>query len=101
MTLITSHNMSEVEELADRVVFLVDGNLRFSHTVSEIRELTGEQRLPEGPCLVDGRRSSVIKVMKYVIYDVLRSKMVVITRRSCSSCAARSIISATIPHRLW
>lgn len=45
LTLITSHNMSEVEELADRVVFLVDGALRFSLTVDEIRKKAGEQRL--------------------------------------------------------
>lgn len=58
LTLITSHNMSEVEELADRVVFLVEGNLRFSHTVSEIRELTGEQRLGKAlALLMEGGRA--------------------------------------------
>lgn len=45
LTLVTSHNMSEVEELADRVVFLVDGVVKFNLTISELLEGTGESKL--------------------------------------------------------
>lgn len=45
LTLITSHNMTEVEELADKVIFIVDGNIQFSKSVSEIKHETKESRL--------------------------------------------------------
>lgn len=45
LTLVTSHNMSEVEELADRVVFLVDGVVKFNLSIEEILKDTGETRL--------------------------------------------------------
>lgn len=43
--LLTSHLMGEVEELADHVAFLLDGQVRFHGTVGELREATGEARL--------------------------------------------------------
>jgi Cu-processing system ATP-binding protein len=43
--LLTSHLMSEVEELADDIVFLLDGVVRFQGTMEELHRLTGEQRL--------------------------------------------------------
>lgn len=43
--LLTSHVMGEVEELADDVLFLLDGKVRFQGTMEDLRRLTGEQRL--------------------------------------------------------
>ena len=43
--LLTSHVMSEVEELADEVLFLVDGKSHFHGSLEGLRHLTGEQRL--------------------------------------------------------
>ena len=43
--LMTSHVMADLEELCDRVVFLLDGRVRFDGTLEAIRESTGEQRL--------------------------------------------------------
>ena len=43
--LLTSHLMGEVEELADRVAFLLDGQVRFHGTVDELRTETGETKL--------------------------------------------------------
>ena len=43
--LLTSHVLSEVEELADDVLFLLDGGIRFQGTMEELRRMTGEQRL--------------------------------------------------------
>jgi Cu-processing system ATP-binding protein len=43
--IVTSHVLSELEELADRVAFLLDGKVRFSGTTNELRALTGEQTL--------------------------------------------------------
>jgi Cu-processing system ATP-binding protein len=43
--LLTSHLMGEVEELADRVAFLIEGRVRFHGTVQALRADTGEQRL--------------------------------------------------------
>lgn len=45
LTLITSHNMTEVEELADKVIFIVDGSIQFNKTVDEIKKDTNESRL--------------------------------------------------------
>jgi Cu-processing system ATP-binding protein len=45
LILITSHIMSEVEEVADEVMCLVDGSLKFHETIASIKEHTNEERL--------------------------------------------------------
>ena len=43
--ILTSHVMSELEELADRLVFLLEGEVVFAGDLEELREKTGEERL--------------------------------------------------------
>lgn len=43
--LLTSHLLPEMEELADRVVYLVEGEVRFDGTREALRRLTGEPKL--------------------------------------------------------
>ena len=43
--LLTSHVMSEIEELAQDLVFLVEGRVVFAGTVAELLERSGEARL--------------------------------------------------------
>lgn len=43
--LITTHIMSVVEELADEIVFLLDGKIYFKGSVSKLKEQTNEQNL--------------------------------------------------------
>ncbi len=43
--LLTSHVMAEVEELADDVVYLVEGAIRFHGTLDALRLRTGEKRV--------------------------------------------------------
>jgi len=43
--LITSHVLSELEELADDVLFIIDGGVRFSGSLDTLRATTGERRL--------------------------------------------------------
>jgi len=43
--LITTHIMSFVEEMADEIVFLLDGKIYFKGTVSELQERTGQTDL--------------------------------------------------------
>jgi Cu-processing system ATP-binding protein len=43
--LLTSHIMSEIEELAEDVVFLVEGQVRFRGAVADLIAGTGERRL--------------------------------------------------------
>ncbi len=43
--ILTSHVLSEVEALADRVAFLLDGRVRFDGTQDELKEVTGEATL--------------------------------------------------------
>ena len=42
---ITSHVMSELEELADDVIFISDGKIRFSGSVRQIKDLTHQSNL--------------------------------------------------------
>jgi Cu-processing system ATP-binding protein len=43
--LLTSHVMSEVEEMADRVVYLLDGSVHLDRSVAELLESSGEPNL--------------------------------------------------------
>jgi len=43
--IITSHIMSELEELADNLVFLLDGKIIYSGTVEDLIEQSGEKNL--------------------------------------------------------
>ena len=43
--LITSHVLSELEEMADDVLFLIDGRVRYSGSLDALRAATGERRL--------------------------------------------------------
>jgi Cu-processing system ATP-binding protein len=43
--IVTSHVLSELEELADRVAFLLDGQIRFDGTKQELKQLTGQLTL--------------------------------------------------------
>lgn len=43
--IVTSHVLSELEELADRIAFLLDGKVRFTGTLASLRTETGESTL--------------------------------------------------------
>ncbi len=43
--ILTSHIMSEIEELADDIAFLLDGTVRFSGSTTAIKASTGQARL--------------------------------------------------------
>ncbi|MBC5774734.1 ABC transporter ATP-binding protein [Pontibacter sp. KCTC 32443] len=45
LILITSHIMSEVEEVADEVMCMVDGQVKFHDTIADIKAQTNEERL--------------------------------------------------------
>ena len=56
--LITSHVLSELEELADDVLFLVEGRVRYSGSLEELRTTTGERRLERAVGLLMGGAAS-------------------------------------------
>ena len=43
--ILTSHIMSEIEELADNIAFLLDGTVHFSGSTTAIKTTTGQPRL--------------------------------------------------------
>lgn len=45
LVLITSHIMSEVEELADSLMYLFEGRINFFKSISQLKQETGEERL--------------------------------------------------------
>lgn len=45
LIIITSHIVSEVESLSDRIVFLLEGNVHVNSTVDELKDRTGETNL--------------------------------------------------------
>jgi Cu-processing system ATP-binding protein len=46
--LLSSHLMAELEELAEDLVFLVEGRVRYAGPLSGLRERTGEAGLERG-----------------------------------------------------
>lgn len=43
LIIITSHIMSDIEELADTIVFIIEGNIQFVLPVEEVKNKTGEK----------------------------------------------------------
>ncbi len=54
--LITTHIMSLVEEIADKIVFLLDGNIYFKGSVSELKEKTGQDDLEHAIAKIISRK---------------------------------------------
>ncbi len=53
--IITSHVLSELDELVDDVAFLIEGRVRFHGSVAELARVTGEGRLERAiACLMTG-----------------------------------------------
>jgi Cu-processing system ATP-binding protein len=61
--LLTSHVMSELEELADEVLFLLEGVVRFRGTLDMIRESTGESRLERAVAKLMSGSASLVEQM--------------------------------------
>ncbi|HYK77620.1 MAG TPA: ABC transporter ATP-binding protein [Daejeonella sp.] len=45
LILVTSHIMSEVDEIADQILYLFEGNIKFFKPIEELKSETGEFRL--------------------------------------------------------
>lgn len=45
LLIITSHIMSDLDDLATEVVYLHEGNIRYNNSIEELKEITGEPRL--------------------------------------------------------
>jgi Cu-processing system ATP-binding protein len=58
--IVTSHVLSEVEELADRIIFLLDGTVRFAGRPAELMAATGEMRLERAVASVMRARKAIL-----------------------------------------
>src|SRR5665213_1235391 len=45
LILVTSHIISEADEISDHIMYLFEGNIRFYKTLRELKKETGEQKL--------------------------------------------------------
>jgi Cu-processing system ATP-binding protein len=54
LIIVTSHIMSEVEEIADRIIYILEGNIHIDNTVEEIKLKTNESRLSKAIATIIG-----------------------------------------------
>ena len=45
LILITSHLLSELDDLVTQIIFMQDGNVQFHKTVEELKSSTGEEKI--------------------------------------------------------
>ena len=45
LVIVTSHIMSEVEEMADKIMYLFEGKINFYKTITDLKSETGEEKL--------------------------------------------------------
>jgi Cu-processing system ATP-binding protein len=55
--ILSSHVLSELEELADDVILLLDGRVEFDGSLHRLRRATGQQRLERAVAALMTRRS--------------------------------------------
>ncbi len=56
LVLITSHILSDLDELVDEILFMQDGNIRLKSTLEELRNETGEVKLSKAIAKVMGHQ---------------------------------------------
>ena len=61
--IVTSHVLSELEELADDVAFLVEGTVAFSGSAADLASETGEQRLERAVAKMLLRRTTALRIV--------------------------------------
>ena len=61
--MVTSHVLSELEELADDVAFLVEGSVAFAGSVAQLASETGETRLERAVARMMLRRASTLRIV--------------------------------------
>lgn len=54
LVIVTSHIISEVEEIADRIIYLLEGKIHIDNTVEKIRAETNETRLEKAIATIIG-----------------------------------------------
>ena len=56
--ILTSHNMNEIEELSERIAFLLDGRIYFQGLIADLKRESGEEKLERAVAgLMRGARS--------------------------------------------
>ena len=61
LLLITSHNLSDLEELTSRLIYIVDGIIRFDNSIENLKLITGEQRLSTAMARISSNWSAKLK----------------------------------------
>jgi Cu-processing system ATP-binding protein len=56
LVLITSHILSDLDELVDEILFMQDGNIRLKSTLEELRNETGEVKLAKAIAKIMGHQ---------------------------------------------
>lgn len=59
--ILTSHIMSEIDELADDIAFLLDGQVRFAGTMDELKQSTGQYNLERAVAQMMSRHNTKMK----------------------------------------
>ena len=72
--------MHEIEELASNIIFMIDGEIAYCGSLSNLKFETKEDNLERA--IANLMRLSKInmigKILKYQLHDVLRSKWIII-----------------------
>lgn len=59
LVIVTSHIMSEVEEMADKIMYLFEGKINFYKTIGELKAETGEEKLGKAIARIMKREANV------------------------------------------
>jgi len=74
--LVTTHIMSLVEEIADELVFLLEGQVYFKGTYNEMLMAEKEENLERAIANILERK--MLKILKYSFFDLVRSRWSII-----------------------
>jgi Cu-processing system ATP-binding protein len=91
LILITSHILSDLEELTTDVIYMQEGSVIFYRTLADIQQETGEEKLSKAIAWLMkhsllffvvwfvflGFFFLLLKLSKYVLYDILRNKIMI------------------------
>ncbi len=95
LILLTSHILSDLDEITTDVIFLIEGRLHFSRPIDELKAECGEEKLGkldrahharsgESATVAPGGRGVILRIVKYVLSTSCAAGSRSPTRSSCS-----------------